>query len=409
MAKHVRKKRVAGYWAQRSHESCAWLFRGSVAIGLPITLFAALFLPITVRAGDQEKSTGTLPGIEGSLPPLPQNPVDQPASVPRWIISIEGIALERIGGGVNRTLAARVPGTVPFVATSIATGAEAFNSNQFQQGFSAGPEITAIYQGDSGYSVELSYFNVFNQSATKTIGPDNPADWLVMKAPGGFWQTQDFAYQAMQWSASTNLYSAEINGRLDLTNRLTVLAGIRWFQLNDTLQGTLTPTDQTAPAWKTTCPTCNLFQLTPDGPIGNLPPFWNAGTTNNLYGVQLGLDAKLAEFGRFSLGGRITVGLFDNIAEQSAGVSIRKVVYPTKATVNGAAFVSDASLQLRYRVMDGLSLKAGYEVLWLAGIALAPGQIDETYAAPSGVRALSVNHGSNVLFQGATFGLEYSF
>jgi hypothetical protein len=190
---------------------------------------------------------------------------------------------------------------------------------------------------------------------------------------------------------------------------VTALAGFRWFQLNDNLQGTLTPADRTAPTWKTTCPLCNLFQVTPDGPIGNLPPFWNAGTTNNLYGVQLGLDGKILEFGRFSLDGRITIGLFDNNAEQSTGVSIAKVVHPTTATANGVAFVSEASLQLKYRVMQGLSLKAGYEVLWLVGVALAPGQIKETFASPSVVRALGVNHGSNVLFHGATFGLEYSF
>ncbi len=382
---------------------------GSVVFWLLSTLFAALFLPVTALAGDQEKSTGTSPDNGGLPPSTPQSAVDQSENASRWTISVEAIALARIGGGVNRTLVARVPGTVPFLATSIATGAEAFNSNQFQQGFSAGPKISLTYHGDSGYGAELSYFDIFNQSVTKAIGPDSPADWLVMKAPGGFWQTQDFPYQAMAWSASTNLYSAGINGSMDLSRRVTVLAGFRWLQLNDNLQGTLIPTDQTSPAWKTTCPLCNLFQITPDGPIGNLPPFWNAGTTNNLYGVQIGVDAKILEFGRFSLDGRIAVGLFDNNARQSTGVSIRKVVYPTTATANGAAFVSDASLQLKYRIVDGLSLKAGYEALWLIGVALAPGQIDETYAAPSGASALGVNHGSNVLFQGATFGLEYSF
>ena len=48
---------------------------------------------------------------------------------------------------------------------------EAFNSSQFQQGFSAGPKIDLIYRGDSGYGVELSYFNIFNQSATNATGP----------------------------------------------------------------------------------------------------------------------------------------------------------------------------------------------------------------------------------------------
>ncbi len=105
----------------------------------------------------------------------------------------------------------------------------------------------------------------------------------------------------------------------------------------------------------------------------------------------------------------MTVGLFDNYAEQSTGVSIAKVVYPTTATTSGFAVVSEAGLQLKYRVNSGLSLRAGYDVLRLVGVALAPGQINETYAARSDVHALGINRGSNVLFQGATFGLEYTF
>jgi hypothetical protein len=65
-------------------------------------------------------------------------------------------------------------------------------------------------------------------------------------------------------------------------------------------------------------------------------------------------------------------------------------------------------LQLKYQLSKGLALKAGYEALWLDGVALAPGQIQETLTEAN-VRALGVNCASNVLFQGATFGLEYSF
>jgi hypothetical protein len=364
-----------------------------VGAGCFCLLLAGSLLPITALAADQDSAN--------------DKPVD-PMGMSHWTVSVGGVALGRLGG-VNRTLVEKVPGSVPFLATSIVPGPEAFSSSQFQQGFSAGPKVGLTYRDDSGFGVELSYFNVFNQSATASFGPDDPADWLVMRAPGGFWQTQDFPYQAMTWTDATNLYSAEINGRYDVSPRVNVLAGFRWLKLNDNLQGTLTPGDRTAPEWKTSCPFCDLFQVTPDGPIGMLPPFWTAGTTNNLYGVQIGAAGTLLEFDRLSVDGRVTIGLFENHAEQSAGVSIQKIVYPATAMANGAAFVSEAGLQLKYRVMQGLSLKAGYEVLWLVGVALAPGQIGETYAAPSNVRALGVNHGSNVIFQGATFGLEYSF
>jgi Putative beta barrel porin-7 (BBP7) len=380
---------------------------GFVASRFLCTLLATLLLPITASAADQENSTGKSADRERSPPSFRQTPVDRPESTPRWTVSAEAIVLERIGG-VSRTLVERVPGSVPFIATLVTPGTEAFNSNAFRQGFSAGPKISLTYHGDSGYGAELSYFNVFGRSATKAIGPDSPADWLVMRAPGIFWQTQDFANQAMAWSATTNLYNAEANGRLDLSSRVTLLAGFRWLQLNDNLQGTLTPPDQTAPTWKSACPGCNIFQITPGDPAGNYPPFWNTITTNNLYGVQIGVNGKILELGRFSLDGLIKFGLFENHAGQSTGVSLQKVVYPSQATANHAAFVSEAGLQLKYQLNRGLALKAGYQALWLDGVALAPGQIQETLTL-STVRALGVNCGSSVLFQGATFGLEYSF
>ena len=313
----------------------------------------------------------------------------QRGSDSRWTVSTEAIVLERIGGGVSRALIERVPGSVPFGQVPTTPGVEVFNSSQFQQGFSAGPKVDLIYHGDSGYSAELSYFNIFNQSDTKAIGPDNPADWLVMWGPAPFWQTQDFTNQAMAWGATTNLFSAEANGRLDLNSRVTVLAGFRWLQLNDNLLGWLSPT-------------------------AGLPPFWNTSTVNNLYGAQIGVEGKMLEYGRFSLGGLVKIGLFDNNAVQSTGVSLEKVVYPSKASANHAAFVSEAGVRLKYQVTEGLALKAGYELLWLDGVALAPGQIQETIATehilpPSTVQALGVNSGSNVLFQGFTAGFEYSF
>ena len=154
-------------------------------------LFATLFAPVTAAAADLDNATG-------------KPAVDQPEGASRWTLSVEALALDRIGG-VDRTLVERVPGTEPFYSTFTGTGSEAFNSSQFQPGFSAGPKIGLIYRGDSGYGAEFTYFNIFNQSATNATGPDTPADWLVMKAPGLFWQTQDFPYQAMVWSDTTNL------------------------------------------------------------------------------------------------------------------------------------------------------------------------------------------------------------
>jgi hypothetical protein len=410
--------------------TCLVSFRrrpGFVAACFLYALFAAPILT-SGAARAQEGLAGWPAGGDGSFA---QKPVDPPQSAPRWTFSAETLVLGRTGGA-NQSLVGLLPGNMQFAATQNASAlaAEAFNSNQFWQGFSAGPKVSLTYHDESGVGVEFSYFNISTQSATKTVGPTgspNTADWLVMYAPGSFWQTQDFAYQGMAWKDATNLYNAEANGRLDLSPGVTVLGGLRWLQLNDTLVGWLTPADRIAPNWKGPClfpvpPTsgCALSDVPnpPGGSVVIFPPFWTTSTRNDLYGAQIGVDAKLLEFGRFSIDGVIKAGVFDNNAEQTTVVSMAKQLYTVQATTNAAAFVGEADLQVKYQLAKGLALKVGYEALWLDGVALAPGQIRETYTTspssaspltPVSARALGVNTGSNVLFQGATVGLEASF
>jgi hypothetical protein len=375
--------------------------------------FDRLFLPITAAGGDENISTGKTAKRDGASPSWNSSDRGSAGSTPRWTVSIEAIVLARTGG-VDQTLVGRVPGSTQWTATNT-PGVEALNSNQLD-GVSAGPKVSLLYRGDAGLSAEFSYFNIFTQGATKTIGPTSPADWLVMQAPGTFWQTQDWAYQGMTWASATKLYSAEANGRLDLSEKVTVLAGLRWLRLKDSLQGTLTPADLMEPDWKPDCTpngamnSCQITQLgTGSTPAGYYPPFWTTTATNNLYGAQVGVHAKLLEVNRLSLDGQLKAGLYDNHATQTTVVSMRKLLFPSGAATDRLAFAGELDLQLKYRVTPALTVKFGYEALWLAGVALAPGQIQQTYTTPSSVTALGVNSGSQVLFQGATAGLEYSF
>lgn len=331
----------------------------------------------------------------------------------RWTVSAEALILERTGTA-DRTLVERVPGSVAFGKVPYTAGAQALDSTDLDQGFSSGFRLGATYHADSNCGLELSFFRVGGWDSTQSIGPDNPPNWLVMRAPGVFFQTQDFPYQSMTWDYSTDLYNAEFNFHYNLSNRITVLAGFRWVQLNENLQGTLGPPDRNLPTWKYN-PNNNLFdveQIENQGPpaTGAFPPFWNTSTTNNLYGLQMGADGKLFERGRFSIDALIKAGGYLNHASESTGVSLQKVVYPSSGSANQAAFVGEAGLQCKYRFDSGLALKLGYEAVWLEGVATAPGQIKETYVGgPASVTSLGVNSNSGVLFNGMTAGLEYSF
>jgi opacity protein-like surface antigen len=88
---------------------------------------------------------------------------------------------------------------------------------------------------------------------------------------------------------------------------------------------------------------------------------------------------------------------------------MKKQLFPSRAATSHAAFAGTAGLQVKYQLTSGLAVKVGYEALWLGGVALAPGQIQETLTSPTSVTALGVNCRSNALFQGGAVGLEYSF
>jgi hypothetical protein len=355
-----------------------------IAIYLLCALVAMLFMSIPASAGDQENSPGKSADREDSPPSSSQAPAGQSQGAPpRWTISADVIILDRIGS-VNRSLVERVPGTVPLPNLSTSPGAEALNSNNFRQGFSPGGRIDVMRHGDCGYDVEVLYFQTAGWSSTRSVGPDNPPDWLVMRAPGGFLQTQDHSYQAMAWNYDTKLFNAELNVRWNHYSRLTLLAGFRWVQLSENLQGSLVP-------------------------LEGFKPFWNTRTTNNLFGLQVGADGKIWERGRFSINGLIKAGAYGNQAEESTGVTIFKISRPSSSKTNHAAFVGEIGLQCKYQVSKGLGLKVGYEALWLEGVALAPGQIQETYTTkPDRMHALGLSS-SGVLFHGATAGLAYSF
>jgi hypothetical protein len=302
----------------------------------------------------------------------------------RWTASAEFIVFDRVGSA-NWPLVERVPGTVPLADVFRTPGVEALNASDFRQGFAGGPKLTLTRRNDSGYDWEISYFQIDGWSDSATIGPDVPANWLVMRAPGGFLQTQDHPDQGMAWTYASKLYNAESNLRWNFSDRIALLAGIRWINFSESLVGTLLPDD-------------------------GFPPFWNTKTNNNLYGLQIGAEGIVWKRGRFSLSGLLKAGVFDNEAEESTGVSIFKVVRPSQNSTHHAAFLGETGLQCRYQATKGLALKLGYEAIWLQGVALAPGQIQETQMSPlASVDALGVNCDSGVFFHGATAGLEYSF
>ena len=163
---------------------------------------------------------------------------------PRWTASADCIILDRVGG-FNQTLIGTAPKSVSYRDLFNYPTTEVLNATDLHQGFSGGPRLDLIRHGDDDGDLEVSYFQIDGWDDCQSVGP-TPNDWLVMKAPGGFVQTQfdttsDFDTQMMAWDYTSRLYNAEVNVRWNLWPRVTVLAGFRWVNLTEELQGTLPP------------------------------------------------------------------------------------------------------------------------------------------------------------------------
>jgi len=289
-----------------------------------------------------------------------------------------------------------VPRSVKYKDLRETAGTEVLGATDLQQGFSGGPRLDLIHHGDDGTDLEVSYFQIDGwndaRSIGPVIGPDGRADWLVMRAPGNFLQTQESDDQSMTWDYASRLYNAEVNMRRNLGRRVTVLAGFRWVNLSEDLEGILLP------------PTAH-----------GTGSFWDAQTKNNLYGFQIGMDAKLLEHNRFTIDSVLKAGIFDDHVDEATSVRMERIQFGESASTNCLAFVGELGVQCKCQVTPRLSLKAGYEVIWLQGVALAPGQISKTYCHYTDlpqdiyVQALGINCSSGVFYHGATAGLEYSF
>ncbi len=133
---------------------------------------------------------------------------------------------------------------------------------------------------------------------------------------------------------------------------------------------------------------------------------YNIRTANNLYGAQLGARLRRTR-GRFGWEATGTAGIFGNDAQQTQTVTDFPN-FPLRPTVSssrgGVAFVGGANLSALYLLNNVWNLRAGYNVMWIEGLALAPDQMDFNFAAsPSGNQ---LHNGGGLLLHGVNVGLE---
>lgn len=146
--------------------------------------------------------------------------------------------------------------------------------------------------------------------------------------------------------------------------------------------------------------------------VNQVDAIYDIDVDNNLYGFQVGVRARGQCSCRWGWEAVGKAGSYGNDARQSQFIidnlpgtpfNLRP---PTGASEGSVAFVGELSLTPMYKLNEIWTLRGGYNLLWIEGVALAPDQLDFTDTPTSGT---SIDTGSGVFAHGFSAGLEARF
>jgi hypothetical protein len=311
---------------------------------------------------------------DGRIPRRVLDPLDQ---CPCWTGRAESLLLWR-------DAPEGVPLFQPFDGGAGATVAP-IDAAGFASDMAAGPRFTLFrHTGDSG-AIEFNYFNVWDFNASQAGTSPFPGSYLF--ADGVLCCAPFILFEDVNATLTSTFQSFEVNRRFPTDGRLQWLMGFRWVEWNDGLG--LVGTSALSPQ----------------------PVAIATDTANDLYGLQVGFDSFLWKSGRrFWIEGLGKAGLFYNDARQFTSISSDLLTPPAAGggtDVGRAAFVGELGVTGVWQVTDWLALRTGWTAFWLAGLALAPNQLDgQCLVCEDKPVTQTTDTGGSAFVNGLTLGLE---
>ncbi len=253
--------------------------------------------------------------------------------------------------------------------------AESLNASDFKFGMHTGYELALNRRVGSRGSVELRYFGLDHWRAT-VDGPTTPGQLLQFNAAipvfavSGTGVTADYG---------SKLHNAEFNIGRSYGDCVRLLTGFRYLELDERSNASL----QNAPI-----------------------PFSSADSTRNrLYGGQVGAQGWLICRDRISWDVVGKAGIYSNQAANASTVSSGTATLTSDGRGSPTALVGELGTNGAYCLTDHLSLRGGYRLLWVDGVALVSDQL----ASSNFFTGSGFDGSGNVFYHGATAGLEYAF
>ncbi|MFM8985174.1 MAG: hypothetical protein ACKONH_03810 [Planctomycetia bacterium] len=257
----------------------------------------------------------------------------------------------------------------------------------------------AVNECDAGW--EVGYLGVWNMFASSMIaGPDTlqAPDPLALLVP----EFNDRGLARATYASTLNSAEISVFSRADdggycrgaaapwqrcagySRGTFDWLAGVRWAGLDESAS--------------------LIFSGGGNPALGS----YSLRSTTNLFGGQVGGRGRM-EWERWAFEGWAKVALCGSAMSQSQAPIVNAAepdppVRPARhAFEGGVGFIGDLNATLAYRLTDTWALRAGYNLVWLTGVALAPTQFDFGRESTSGS---GLNGGAGVFLHGANLGLE---
>jgi len=283
-----------------------------------------------------------------------------------WYIEADWLMFVRGSGAADQA-----------VVIDIIDGSTRLSTGNVRPRLSTGPRILIGRQIDESTCWEASYFGLFGGSQSATVtGVNN----LAIPGDLGLSSYDYFDADSMTVSYESQLHSVELN-RGHESGGWTWLTGLRYLNLSESFQILSTDLDTGTSAY-------------------------DLRTSNNLLGAQVG-GRRAGGLGPLEWIFGAKAGVYANIASQNQVVPDFPPPYllraATQSSTTNVAFVGELNLLLGYAVNEHWTLRGGYNLLWVGGVAMAPNQLDFT---DTGTAGSNLDLGGTLFLHGVSVGVE---
>lgn len=282
------------------------------------------------------------------------------------------------------------PSARPILESGAFPTTPVLDADQLQSTATGGVRASLLrLDGCCGNGWELAYLYAGDFTAQRNLPYQNgPA--YALSPPGIYGNVDSQPFDSGNATLLAQLQTAEINRHLAVGPNFRWLAGFRWLRWQErfTLQDTLsTETGQIDDLYQTNC-------------------------LNDLYGGQIGANARLFSLAALRVDSVVKAGAYYNEASQTSSYTTTDPTNTGVATVTvtqspaSCSFVGEVGLTGVMPITANLDFRFGYLGLFLTGLAQPTQQLSGQQLTPGLPETGSLTATGSVIVQGVTLGLE---